>query len=146
MANLQIVDKSLKIATAIFPNTYDVAVKERWRNKVFHFTFVYRKNNLLAIGQNYPNKEDNKVIYFARKFNIKHWLEYPFTHSEIDAVSKLWGKYHIDNTLKFVVLRLNKYGELKNSRPCLHCQTVLRALSIERIWWSNKLGEFSYGM
>lgn len=142
MANPQIIDKSIGIALDVLPKVYD-----HTRNKkFFHFTFVYKKNKLLAIGQNYPDKQDNKVVYFARRYNIKHWLDYPFTHSELDAVSKLWGRYHIDNTLKFVVLRLNRYGQLRQSKPCRNCQTVLKALDVNKVWWSNKNEGFSYGL
>jgi len=39
-----------------------------------------------------------------------------------------------------VVIRLNKYGQLRNSKPCKNCQTILNAIDIQDIWWSIEKG------
>ena len=141
-----ILEKSLKIAHQLFPASYNTALAESWTKKHFHYSFIFNRNRLLAIGQNSPHKMNNKVMKFANRWGIDHWREFPFKHAELDAIAKLWGKYHVDGSLKLVVLRLNKYGELRNSRPCRHCQTVLTALAIDKVWYSNTLGEFTYGL
>lgn len=104
----------------------------------YHFAILFRRNRLLAIGQNQMTKPNNKMIKFAKRYNIQHWLEYPFIHAEIAALAKLWGRYHINSDLKLVSIRLNRFRKLQNSRPCKNCQKVLEYLGINKIAWSNE--------
>ena len=130
------ISKSVEIALSLFPETY--SQKQGYRT--FHFAFGWKKNELLAIGQNYPDKPSGKALRFARMFKTPQTITYPYLHAEIDLVSRLWGKVHIDNNIKVVVVRLNKTGQLQNSKPCKSCRTVLKALSVEDVWWSTNEG------
>ena len=130
------ISKSIEIALSLFPETY--SQKQGYRT--FHFAFGWKKNELLAIGQNYPDKPSGKALRFARMFKTPQTITYPYLHAEIDLVSRLWGKVHIDNNIKVVVVRLNKTGQLQNSKPCKSCRTVLNALSVEDVWWSTNEG------
>ena len=143
---MNIINRSIKLTAELFPSAQETSLKERWRNKVYHFAYVYKKNRLLSIGQNYPRYPNNKVFSFAKRFGIKDWLSHPFVHAELDAISKLWGKYHIDSSLKFVVLRFNRFGQIKNSKPCSNCKKILNALDVVEVYWSNINGGFSYGI
>ena len=132
----KIVDKSVQLALSLFPQAY--SKKRGYRT--FHFAFGWKKNELLSIGQNYPDKPSGKALRFARMFKTRETITYPYLHAEIDLVSRLWGKVHIDNNIKIVVIRLNKTGQLQNSKPCNSCSAVLDALNVEDVWWSTKEG------
>ena len=129
---MNIIDQSLDIALSLLPK----AKQERnTKNKFFHFAFGYRKNKLLAIGQNNPEKTHTQAVMLARRFNTE--LEHPFLHAETDLISRLWGKYYIDNSLRMVIIRLNKRVELRCSRPCERCDQIIKSLGIKKVWWSD---------
>jgi len=132
---MNIIDQSMDIALSLLPK----AKKSRSsRNKFFHFAFGYHKNKLIGIGQNNPEKTHTKALVLAKRFNIHS--DHPYLHAETDLISKLWGKHYIDETLKMVIIRLNKRGQLRNSKPCEKCDIILKALDINRIWWSTDYG------
>jgi len=131
-----IVDKSAQLALSLFPQAY--SKKRGYRT--FHFSFGWKKNELLAIGQNDPYKPSGKALRFARMFKTRRTMTYPYLHAEIDMISRLWGKIHIDNNIKVVVLRLNSRKQFQNSKPCKSCSTVLNALNVEDVWWSTNEG------
>lgn len=132
---MNIIDQSLDIALSLLPK----AKQERnTKNKFFHFAFGYRKNKLLAIGQNNPEKTHTQAVMLARRFNTE--LEHPFLHAETDLISRLWGKYYIDNSLRMVIIRLNKRGELRCSKPCERCDQIIKSLGINKVWWSDVNG------
>jgi len=133
---MRILQKSLKIANDIFPNHYDT--KGVWRP--YHFAFIYKRNQLISIGVNRPYNPDAKTLYLANKFNVQKYKKYNYAHAETDAISKCWGKVHLNSSFSIVVLRLNKYGELGQSKPCTNCQQILDAIGIKKIWWSTKDG------
>jgi len=108
------------------------------KNKFFHFAFGYRKSKLIGIGQNNPEKTNPKAIHLAKKFNIE--LYYPYLHAETDLISRLLNNYYIDNNLSIVIIRLNKRGELRNSKPCKKCYQIMQALDISKIYWSTENG------
>lgn len=131
---MKILTKSVDMAMGLFPNNPST------KRQSYHFSFIWERNNLLAIGQN-ANTLDRKTMYFAKRFNVEKFRQYPYLHAEIDAISKLWGKIYVDNRLKLVSLRLDRYGQLRNSQPCIGCSAVLNGLGISKIWYSNSEGK-----
>jgi len=132
---MSIIDQSLDIAMSLLPKA---KYHRRTKNKFFHFAFGFKKSKLLAIGQNNPEKTHPQALMLARRFNTD--TEYPYLHAETDLISRLWGKHYIDNSLRIVVIRLNKRGQLRCSRPCDKCSQILDALDIRKIWWSEEYG------
>jgi hypothetical protein len=128
---MNILDQSLEIALSLLPKAKE---ERNTKNKFFHFAFGYKRNKLLAIGQNSPEKTHTKALALSKRFNTD--LEYPHFHAETDLISRLWGKHYVDNSLKMVVLRLNKRGELRCSQPCERCSMIIQSLGITKIWWS----------
>lgn len=128
---MNIIDQSVDIAMTLLPKAKQ---GRNTRNKFFHFAFGYKKNKLLAIGQNNPEKTHTQALIIAKRFNIDS--NHPYLHAETDLISRLWGKYYIDENLKMVVVRLNKRGELRNSKPCEKCSKILDSLGVTKIWWS----------
>lgn len=134
---MNIISQSIDIALRLLPSAKS---QRSSRNKFFHFAFGYDKNKLVGIGQNNPEKINAKALKLARKFNIEAYQQFPYLHAETDLISKLWGRHHIDNSLKVVILRLNKRGELRNSCPCEKCAKIMTALNINDIYWSTEDG------
>ncbi|NBO99256.1 MAG: hypothetical protein EBU90_03895 [Proteobacteria bacterium] len=128
---MNIIEQSLDISLSLLPKAKQM---RNTKNKFFHFAFGFRKNKLLAIGQNNPEKTHPQALLLSQRFNLG--LEHPYLHAETDLISKLWGKYYIDNSMKMVVVRLNKRGQLRCSKPCERCSQIIEALGINKIWWS----------
>ena len=128
---MSIIDQSFDIALSLLPKAKQA---RNTKNKFFHFAFGFRKNKLLAIGQNNPEKTHTQAFMLSKRFNVE--LDHPYLHAETDLISRLWGKYYIDSNLKMVIIRLNKHGQLRCSKPCEHCEAIINALGIHKVWWS----------
>ena len=138
---MKILNQSVSLAKQLFAGAY--ANKRGYQS--FHFCFAYERNKLIAIGQNITHCHNIKAIKFANKFGCVEQYRKYFLHAEIDCISKMYGRYHINSRTKFVVLRLNSAGELCNSKPCPNCKIVLDAFNVDRIWYSNEQGEIVNG-
>lgn len=101
-----------------------------------HTAFLFDGNKLLSIGQNNTNETSGRASYFGKRFSVSHFVDFPYIHSEIDAISKLWGRRRITGKEKLISIRLNSKGKLMNARPCNNCSIILRALNINRIFYS----------
>ena len=132
----RILDKSLAIAKQLFGEGYS----NKHGYRCYHFAFAFERNKLIGIGQNGPYQPNAKAIKFSDKFGFVNPHKRKNRHAEIDLISRLWGKYYIDNRIKLVVLRLNSRNELRSSKPCPNCQIVLDAIGISRVWYSNNDG------
>jgi hypothetical protein len=128
---MNIVDQSLDIALSLLPKAKSI---RNTKNKFFHFAFGYNKNKLLAIGQNNPEKTHTQALMLSKRFSVD--LEHPYLHAETDLISRLWGRHYIDNSLKMVIIRLNKRGQLRCSKPCDRCNQIMKGLGLTKIWWS----------
>ena len=128
---MNIIDQSFEIALTLLPKA---KMNRSTKNKFFHFAFGYKKNKLLAIGQNNPEKTHTQALLLSQRFNIDN--DYPYLHAETDLISRLWGKHYIDNSLKMVIVRLNRRGQLRCSKPCQKCEQIINALDIKKVWWS----------
>ena len=134
---MKIIERSVEISHSLFQQTYE----ERDGYRTYHFAFGWYRNTLLAIGKNSPNSPNSRALKFAKKFNSTQIIKYPFLHAEVDLISRLWGRFHINNRLKVVIVRLNKFKQLQNSKPCSNCSRVLNTLGVNRLWWSTKKGK-----
>jgi len=128
---MNILNHAYDIALSLLP---EAKQERQTKNKFFHFAFGYKKNKLLAIGQNNPEKTHPQALIFSKRFNTN--LEHPYLHAETDLLSRMWGKYYIDSSLKIVIIRLNKHGKLRCSKPCPRCELILKSLDINKLWWS----------
>jgi len=133
---MRFIKRSVDIAQSLFPRAYE----ERSGYRTYHFAFGWYKNTLLAIGQNRPDAPSGKALKFAKRFNNSETIKYPFLHAEVDLISRLWGRHYINNKLKVVVIRLNRFGEMQNSKPCSSCSNILNCLDVNKVWWSTKDG------
>lgn len=139
---MKIVDRSIKIAHKIFPEVY---YNQKSHNVNYHFAFGYCRNKLIKIGIN-DYAPSNKARKLGEIFGVNHYKKWPYLHAEIDLISKLLGWYHIDSSLKVVVVRLNKFHALQMSKPCPNCTSILKALNISEVYWSDREGNIQYGL
>ena len=133
---MRFIKRSVDIAQSLFPRAYE----ERSGYRTYHFAFGWYKNTLVAMGQNRPDAPSGRALKFARRFNNTETIKYPFLHAEVDLISRLWGRRYINHKLKVVVIRLNRFGEMQNSKPCSSCANIFDALDVNKIWWSTKDG------
>lgn len=123
------INKSLVLASKLFPTIFEGGCRQ------YHFSFIwYKRKRLMSIGVNHPNKPAAKALYFAKRYGCKKGIKYPYVHSEIDALSRLFGRVYIDGRYTVINIRLNSLGELQNSRPCRDCRQVLEALGVSYIY------------
>lgn len=135
MSREKITEKAFKLSLELFNKSVDMSS----RKEQYHFSFLFERNKVVSIGFN-DYELSAKALYFANRYNVpqkKHW---PTLHSEVSAISRLWGKTHIDGRLKLVNVRFLKRGEMGISKPCPDCTEVLNALGITEIYWSTKEG------
>jgi hypothetical protein len=137
----KIINKSIQLATELFPTVY----KEKTLNDNFHFAFGYCRSKLIAIGIN-DYALSSKALKLAEKFNVYERKKYPSLHAEIDLISRLFGRYYIDSNLTVVVIRLNRFYRLQMSKPCPSCTTVLKALNVHDVYWSDRSEGIQYGI
>lgn len=130
---MQILEKSLKLANSLYRTTQ----KPHYQQK--HFTFLFIRNKLVSVGQN-NYRESNVAAKFAHYFNVPQKKKFPTVHSEVDAISRLWGKTYVDKRIRLVNVRILKDGQLGFSRPCSDCKLVLDSLGIQDIFYSTTEG------
>lgn len=128
---MKIIEDAFCISNTLLPKV----IKSRERNKFFHFAFIYQNNKLISIGQNNPEKTHPKAKKISERFRVE--LEYNYLHAEMDAISKIWHRYYIDNNMSLIVIRLNRHGKIKNSKPCRYCDKIISCLSFRDVWWST---------
>ncbi len=66
----------------------------------------------------------------------------PSKHAEADAMNKVRFKKNMPRYVDIFVIRLNKSGELGESRPCYHCLTMMEtsSLNIKYVYYSTSSG------
>ncbi len=131
--------RSLELSRELMTSLYPTLPrgKKRGTYRTYHFCFVWRRNRLLTVGYNKPDKPSPKVSRLFKRFSIRH----PFLslHAETDAIVSLWGREWIDRALDFVVIRLDKWGNLRYSRPCWVCGEILNQLDVS-VYYSTEKG------
>ena len=130
------IQKTIDLAYSLFDSAY----AERDGYQTFHFATLCRRNKILAVGQNKVREPSPKAVYFANKFGTPKKRAFPFICAEVDCISKLWGRVQIDSSLTMVVVRLNKDGEFRMSKPCISCTKVLESLGINNVYWTTESG------
>jgi deoxycytidylate deaminase len=137
---MKFIKKSIQLSYQLFPSQYS---QEKGR-RPYHFAFIFKKGLLVSFGVN-SYQQCPKILKLGRRFNIRKYAEYQYPHAETDAISKAWGKIHLDNSCAMTIIRLNRHGKLQDSKPCLDCQAILDSLGINKVWWSTKYGKITDG-
>jgi len=108
--------------------------KERLKNHpeflykgYIHFSFLILKGKVIAIGLNH--RGNNPIQY--------GYPIYGKIHSEIDAYRKAKGLLKGDSFL-LINIRLGRGGIIRNSKPCLYCQSLLKELGCKEVIYSTE--------
>ena len=77
----------------------------------------------------------------GKGFNCYHDSNYKSEyslHAEINAINNGLKKLHVNDLKKceLVIIRINKNGEMLNSRPCNNCKKVIEGYKIKKIFYS----------
>ncbi len=139
---MRFVDKAVCHVRKIFPEIY----ASRTKKGSYHFAIAYERSKMIAVGVNVPERTDARALRLAKRLNLPDKVQYPYLHAEESLVARLISLNKLANSLNIVVLRLNKFGEFGQSKPCLNCQTVLRAYGLTRIYWSDSDGQIIEGL
>jgi len=136
--NNKIIQKAIKLSYNRFrPNPYQ---------KRYHFAIAFDVNKPIAIAKNNPIKVNAKAYRMGQKFNIKTYIDYPFSHAESHLISKLLDTYNsIRSDWSLVVLRINRQGKILLSKPCNNCQKIIDAVGFKKVYWSIDKNTFGYG-
>lgn len=103
-------------------------------NHVAYLEPISNKKNISVMGINNPSPRynNNKIS----------------THAEINVLQKLSRKMILYHKKKMVVnlyvIKIDKEGNLKNSKPCKHCCIEMsknKKININKIFFSNEFGK-----
>jgi deoxycytidylate deaminase len=104
------------------------AVREALKSshKHRHGAVAFKGSLILGVGHNE-----------IRKHPLSTQSAFPEAyHAEISACVK--AAYKAEEVF---VIRINKKGEWRNSKPCANCMKLMLKLGIKRIWYTNQIGE-----
>jgi len=99
-----------------------------------HFSFILDGNKIISIGQN----DKDKTHTLAYKTGYK----YSCIHSELDALVRAKvnpGKFKY---CTIVNVRLNRFGHINLSRPCVNCQNLIKNYKFKKVYYTNENGKF----
>lgn len=131
-------DRLVEIAEAIWSPKHPL--------RCFHISFVLKKKKIIAIGINSVKTHTSNLKHpkFANSnpsLNIKADAG---ACSELQACLKLKNKTNIKSKKCVLVnIRINKHGEVKNSKPCQSCANLLNYFEFKDVYYSNNEGAFN---
>ena len=99
-----------------------------------HLTMATRRNTIICVGANSYRKSHPLSNRFHHLNGCKH--------SETDLIVNF--PYLIRDINRFTLfnVRVDKYGNIKLSKPCKDCQKLLYHFNVKRIYYSNEQGFF----
>ena len=123
--NRKIISRTVDIAMALCPLNLE--------HRCSHIAFLIRRGKIIHIGTN-SCKSHPETLKYAYKDHQKVGI-----HAELNVCMKS-GKENLKD-YSMVVLRVDRKGNLANSRPCCGCQSVIKQFSIGDVWYSDSKGE-----
>jgi deoxycytidylate deaminase len=89
---------------------------------------IFKRNRIISIGTNHPLKA-------ARHLHPRYQRWKGSIHAEVDAILKAKTDLKRCNIL---VVRINRFGEIRNSKPCDQCFSYIRAVGIKKVYFTNR--------
>lgn len=109
-----------------------LAIEEACRSEHLHGhgAVVYKRKNIIQSGRN-----QYCAMNRIRHFNSKRiWS----VHAEMNALAGL--PRHMTKNADIVVVRVNKNGDIVNSKPCDICMGLIRSAQIRKVLYSTDDG------
>jgi len=125
LMNRKIISRTVDIAMALCPLNLE--------HRCSHIAFLIRCGKIIHIGTN-SCKSHPETLKYAYKDHQKVGI-----HAELSVCMKS-GKENLKD-YSMVVLRVDRKGNLANSRPCCGCQSVIKQFNIGDVWYSDSKGE-----
>ena len=123
--NRKIISRTVDIAMALCPLNLE--------HRCSHIAFLIRCGKIVHIGTN-SCKSHPETLKYAYKDHQKVGI-----HAELSVCMKS-GKENLKD-YEMVVLRVDRKGNLANSKPCCGCQSVIKQFNIGEVWYSDSKGE-----
>jgi deoxycytidylate deaminase len=102
------------------------------QKKAYHVSFLVRGKRIESIGVNHMRKTHSLSRSYGQ--NI---------HSEVHSIIKYRGWNSNLTKCDMWNVRINRYDEVCNSRPCAPCQKIIADFGIRRTYYTDDEGEFS---
>ena len=125
LMNRKIISRTVDIAMALCPLNLE--------HRCSHIAFLIRCGKIIHIGTN-SCKSHPETLKYAYKDHQKVGI-----HAELSVCMKS-GKENLKD-YEMVVLRVDRKGNLANSKPCCGCQSVIKQFNIGEVWYSDSKGE-----
>lgn len=90
---------------------------------------LVHRNKIVSVGRNYPLKTHP----ILRKYDKHKTL-----HAEIDCMIGLDRSLSVGSTI--YTYREDRNGNLKKSKPCLMCMSIMRELGIKKVFYTHDKG------
>ena len=123
--NRKIISRTVDIAMALCPLNLE--------HRCSHIAFLIRCGKIIHIGTN-SCKSHPETLKYAYKDHQKVGI-----HAELSVCMKS-GKENLKD-YSMVVLRVDRKGNLANSKPCCGCQSVIKQFNVGEVWYSDSKGE-----
>jgi len=123
--NRKIISRTVDIAMALCPLNLE--------HRCSHIAFLIRCGKIVHIGTN-SCKSHPETLKYDYKDHQKVGI-----HAELNVCMKS-GKENLKD-YSMVVLRVDRKGNLANSKPCCGCQSVIKQFNIGEVWYSDSKGE-----
>ncbi len=102
-----------------------------------HFSFLTYKSNILSIGWN----DGWKTHTLAKKYGYR----FDAIHSELNCIINYRRDKELLRKCTIVNIRINKFKQLRNSKPCHICNRLLTDTNISKViyydnnkWFHNE--------
>ncbi len=93
-----------------------------------HVSFLLKKSKIIKIGWNKYRTNPQNLKYPYHNGNVG-------IHAEMDVIIKS-GKDDLSD-YDLVVIRIDRNGNMTNSKPCSGCKGVISQFGIREVWFSN---------
>ena len=125
LMNRKIICRTVDIAMALCPLNLE--------HRCSHIAFLIRSGKIVHIGTN-SCKSHPETLKYDYKDHQKVGI-----HAELSVCMKS-GKENLKD-YEMVVLRVDRKGNMANSKPCCGCQSVIKQFNIGEVWYSDSKGE-----
>ena len=122
--NSRTIQRTIEIAKALCPLNLE--------HRCSHIAFLIRKNKITHIGTNSCRTHPETLKYDYKDHQLVG------IHAELSVCMKS-DKENLRD-YKMVVLRVDRNGNLANSKPCCGCQSVIKQFNIGEVWHSDSNG------
>ena len=122
--NSKILKRTIDIAKAMCPLNLE--------HRCSHMAFLIKCGKIVHIGTNSCKSHPKTLEYDYKNHQLVG------LHAELSVCMKS-DKENLRD-YKMVVLRVDRNGNLANSKPCCGCQSVIKQFNIGEVWHSDSNG------